>query len=136
MSAAPMLNVLLIEDSPLIRRSLIEAIDATGSARVGAFADSAAAALRVLDDQPFDAVIVDLQLREGSGIEVLAHLQRRKMLDSTLAVVLTNHALPTYRQRCAQYGAHHFFDKSLEFDRVIEVLEQLATQAARRPPEK
>jgi DNA-binding NarL/FixJ family response regulator len=136
MSAAPMLNVLLIEDSPLIRRSLIEAIDATGSARVGAFADSAAAALRVLDDQPFDAVIVDLQLREGSGIEVLAHLQRRKLLDSTLAVVLTNHALPTYRQRCAQYGAHHFFDKSLEFDRVIEVLEQLATQAARRSPEK
>ena len=135
MSAAPMLNVLLIEDSPLIRRGLIEAIDATGSARVGAFADSAAAAVRVLDEQPFDAVIVDLQLREGSGIEVLAHLQRRKMLDSTLAVVLTNHALPTYRQRCAQYGAHHFFDKSLEFDRVIEVLEQLAAQA-RRPPDK
>jgi DNA-binding NarL/FixJ family response regulator len=132
MSAAPMLNVLLIEDSPLIRRSLIEAIDATGSARVSAFAETAAAALRVLDDQAFDAVIVDLQLREGSGIEVLAHLQRRQMLDSTLAVVLTNHALPTYRQRCAQYGAHHFFDKSLEFDRVIEVLEQLASQA-RRP---
>jgi DNA-binding NarL/FixJ family response regulator len=131
MSAAPMLNVLLIEDSPLIRRSLTEAIDATGSARVRAFADSAAAAVQVLDDQPFDAVIVDLQLREGSGIEVLAHLQRRKMLDSTLAVVLTNQALPTYRQRCKQYGAHHFFDKSLEFERVIEVLEELADRAGR-----
>ncbi len=135
MCAAPMLNVLLIEDSPLIRRSLIEAIDATGRARVNAFADSAAAALRVLDDQPFDAVIVDLQLREGSGIDVLAHLQRHRMLDSTLAVVLTNPALPTYRERCARYGAHHFFDKSLEFDRVIEVLEHHAAQS-RRPANK
>ncbi len=132
-AAAPaMLDVLLIEDSPLIQRSLVEAIDATGSARVGAIADSAAAAVRALEDRTFDAVIVDLQLREGSGIDVLAHLQRRQMLGSTLAVVLTNHALPTYRQRCEHYGAHHFFDKSLEFDRVIEVLERLASSGRAR----
>jgi DNA-binding NarL/FixJ family response regulator len=131
MTSAALLNVLLIEDSPLIQRSLTEAIDATGSARVRAVADTAADAVRVLDDQPFDAVIVDIQLREGSGIEVLAHLQRRKMLASTLAVVLTNQALPTFRQRCEQYGAHHFFDKSFEFDRVIEVLEALASRAHR-----
>ena len=35
------LRVLLIEDSPLIRRSLVEAIDASGVLRVTAYADSA-----------------------------------------------------------------------------------------------
>src|SRR5580700_3236988 len=95
------LSVLLIEDSPLIRRSLVEA-------------------------QRFDAVIVDLQLKRGSGVEVLAYLQRTGMTDSAFAAVLTNHALPAYRERCLQYGVRHFFDKSLEFDRVLDALHHYA----------
>ena len=126
MPADTSITILLIEDSALIRRSLTEALSATGAVRVGAFADTAAAAFEALDEQRFDAVIVDLQLREGSGIDVLAYLQRRRLLDSILAIVVTNHVLPTYRERCAAYGAHHFFDKSLEFDRVIDVLEAFA----------
>jgi DNA-binding NarL/FixJ family response regulator len=40
--------------------------------------------------------------------------------------VLTNHALPAYRERCLQYGVRHFFDKSLEFDRVLDALHRYA----------
>ncbi len=40
--------------------------------------------------------------------------------------MLTNHALPTYRERCLQYGVRHFFDKSLEFDRVLDALDDHA----------
>jgi DNA-binding NarL/FixJ family response regulator len=104
--AAP-LRVLLIEDSPLIRRSLVEAI-------------------ALLADEPFDAVIVDLQLKHGSGVPVLAYLQREGMIDTTFAAVLTNHALPAYRERCEQYGVRHFYDKSFEFDRVIDALHDYA----------
>lgn len=122
------LGVLLIEDSARIRRSLTEAINASGRLEVAAFAETADDALGLLRQQSFDAVIVDLQLRTGSGTDVLAYLRLTGLIDALLAVVLTNHALPAYRDRCAQYGVRYFFDKSLEFDRVIDVLDRYASE--------
>jgi DNA-binding NarL/FixJ family response regulator len=120
------LRVLLIEDSPLIRRSVAEAIDASGVLQVAAFADSSDEAIALLSAEPFDAVIVDLQLKHGSGVPVLAYLQREGLIEKTFAAVLTNHALPAYRERCLQYGVRHFYDKSFEFDRVIDALHDYA----------
>jgi DNA-binding NarL/FixJ family response regulator len=125
------LRVLLIEDSALIRRSLTEVIDASEHLRVSACAETADDALRCLQQASFDAVIVDLQLKRGSGTEVLAYLKQSGLIESMLAMVLTNHALPAYRARCLEYGVRHFFDKSLEFDRVIEVLDQYAHSVAK-----
>jgi DNA-binding NarL/FixJ family response regulator len=120
------LSVLLIEDSPLIRRSAVEAIDASGCLRVTAWADTPERAITLLESEVFDAVIVDLQLKGGTGVEVLAYLQRAGLIDSLFSAVLTNHALPAYRERCRQYGVRHFFDKSLEFDRVLDALHEYA----------
>ena len=127
------LAVLLIEDSPLIRRSLTEAIDALGSWRVTAFADAPGDAIALLTSQPFDAVIVDLQLKRGSGIDVLAWLRESgaEAFRRAFVAVLTNHALPAYRERCRQYGVHRFFDKSLEFDRVLDALHDYARERIR-----
>jgi DNA-binding NarL/FixJ family response regulator len=122
----PALAVLLIEDSPLIRRSLTEAIDALGCWRVTAFADSHDDAIALLAAQHFDGVIVDLQLKRGSGLDVLAWLQETGAAHDAFVAVLTNHALPTYRERCLQFGVRHFFDKSLEFDRVLDTMEDFA----------
>jgi DNA-binding NarL/FixJ family response regulator len=126
MAAREPLRVLLIEDSARIRLSLSEALAASGRLQVSAFAETAADALRLLDEASFDAVIVDLQLRHGSGMEVLEYLRRPSIGGAVFVVVLTNHALPEYRRRCLQLGARHFFDKSLEFDRVIAVLHDSA----------
>lgn len=120
------LRVLLIEDSALIRRSVAEAIDASGELQVAAYADSSDEAIALLSAEPFDAVIVDLQLKHGSGVPVLAYLQREGLIEKTFAAVLTNHALPAYRERCLQYGVRHFYDKSFEFDRVIDALHDYA----------
>ena len=91
-----------------------------------AYADSPDDAIALLSSEAFDAVIVDLQLKRGSGVEVLAYLQKAGIVESAFAAVLTNHALPAYRERCRQYGVQHFFDKSLEFDRVIDALHDYA----------
>jgi DNA-binding NarL/FixJ family response regulator len=120
------LRVLLIEDSPLIRRSIVEAIDASGVMQVSAQAESADEAIALLDGEAFDAVIVDLQLKGGSSVPVLAYMQKEGLIESTFAAVLTNHALPAYRERCRQYGVRHFYDKSFEFDRVIDALHEYA----------
>jgi DNA-binding NarL/FixJ family response regulator len=124
------LDVLLIEDSLLIRRSLTEAIEALGPWRVAAWADAPEDAIALLSSRSFDAVIVDLQLKRGSGIDVLAWLKEASAgsLQHAFVAVLTNHALPAYRERCLQYGVHRFFDKSLEFDRVLDALHDYARE--------
>jgi len=74
----------------------------------------------------YDVVIVDLQLRQGNGFKVLQTL--RDQASPSVRIVYTNHAqVPTYRQRCFEAGANYFFDKSLELDKVFEVIEERAS---------
>jgi len=118
--------VLVIEDSALIRERLVELVHSCEGFLVTAQADTEAAAVAALQDHSFDAVVVDLQLREGSGFGVLQVLQQ--MEPRPLTMVLTNTATRAARQRCAALGVQHFFDKSYEFDRVA-----LALDALRQP---
>ena len=62
--------------------------------------------------------IVDLFLRHGSGLGVLAACRER--LPHQHMVVLSNYATPDVRQRCAQLGVDAVFDKSNEIDALID----------------
>lgn len=121
-SPAP-LRVLVIEDSPLIRERLLDLIASCDGIEVVAEAETEAQALATLERDRFDAVVVDLQLREGSGFGVLQALRQRA--ERPLTLVLTNTSTRPIRQRCLALGAHHFFDKSNEFDQVATALEAM-----------
>ncbi|HWP20651.1 MAG TPA: response regulator transcription factor [Burkholderiaceae bacterium] len=121
-SPAP-LRVLVIEDSALIRERLLDLIGSCDGIEVVAEAETEAQALAALERDRFDAVVVDLQLREGSGFGVLQALRQRA--ERPLTLVLTNTSTRPIRQRCLALGAHHFFDKSNEFDQVATALEAM-----------
>jgi DNA-binding NarL/FixJ family response regulator len=122
-----LLKILLVEDSPEIREALEQTLLSAGNMAVVAHADNAARAIHALETMDIDAVIVDLNLREGSGFQVLSHLHRNGNPKSILRLVLTNHATPNFKRTCEDLGAEYFFDKSLEFDRAIEVLKERAS---------
>ncbi|WKB50929.1 response regulator [Eleftheria terrae] len=121
--AARPLQVMVIEDSRLIRERLLDLIGSCEGFEVSAEAETEAEALAALERSRFDAVVVDLQLREGNGFGVLAALRRSE--PRPLTMVLTNTSTRPIRERCLALGAHHFFDKSNEFDRVAQALEAL-----------
>ncbi|AKJ27010.1 transcriptional regulator [Caldimonas brevitalea] len=114
---------MVIEDSRLIRERLLDLIASCEGFEVSAEAETEAEALAALQQHRFDAVVVDLQLREGNGFAVLRALSSREPRPLTL--VLTNTSTRPIRERCLALGAHHFFDKSNEFDRVAQALEAL-----------
>jgi DNA-binding NarL/FixJ family response regulator len=122
------LNLLLIEDSTEIREALIQNIEASGVVKVSGVVDNSNDAIRLIDHGGIDAAIIDLQLKQGSGFLVLSHLAQSGNPNHILRIVLTNHTQPTFRHSCASLGADHFLDKSLEFDRAIELLEEFAGQ--------
>jgi DNA-binding NarL/FixJ family response regulator len=124
-------SVFMVEDSTAIREVLVQSLESSGLVHVVGHADSSAGARDAMVGLHVDAVIVDLNLRAGNGFELLSWLQAGTPHNELIKIVLTNYATPSFRQRCMQLGAHYFFDKSLEFDRVIEVLEAAAKASAR-----
>jgi two-component system, OmpR family, response regulator len=125
MSAPAPLRVVLVEDSPIIRERLVESLTATGHVEVVGQADSERAAVAALASGEWDAVILDLQLKQGTGLGVLKALAPVRPAGAKV-IVLTNYAIAQYRDRSLALGADYFFDKSREYDRVRSVLEELA----------
>jgi two-component system, OmpR family, response regulator len=120
------LRVLLIEDSPLIRERLAESIAEPGRIEIVGQADSEQAAIGMLAAAPWDAMVLDLQLRHGTGLGVLRALISRRP-PNVKVIVLTNYAFPQYRAKSMALGADYFFDKAREYHRVREVLDDLAS---------
>jgi DNA-binding NarL/FixJ family response regulator len=115
-------RIFLVEDSPIIRDSLIDALDdAEGGRRVVGTADTEQAAVERIADTDPDVAIIDINLREGSGIGVLERLSH---LDSAPAVriVYTNLSDgPTYRH-CRELGATHVINKGGDLHELIDAL--------------
>ena len=66
-----------------------------------------------------DVVILDIRMPGGRGVDVLRFVKREH--PATVAVILTNYPFPTYRKECMDEGADFFFDKSIEFGKVVGV---------------
>ena len=113
-------KVFVAEDSPLIRDRLVEMLgEVDGVTVVGAVDTPDEAIAGILRTNP-DYVVLDYQLKGGTAVDVLRAVHLRS--PATVFLVLTNHANPQYRRICLEAGAGFFFDKSLEFDKVRDVV--------------
>jgi DNA-binding NarL/FixJ family response regulator len=92
-------------------------------------ASNAVAALNLIHRQTPNVVILDINLDEKSsqfnGIDLLISLRNR--YPQMKIIMLTNLSAAQYRMRCIAFGANYFFDKSDEFYKLPEVLNEIAT---------
>ena len=120
------LRILLVEDSPLLRGRLENMLSQHATFKVPGLAAGEAEAVEKLDTVPYDAIVVDVELRPGSGIGVIRQARARNKASGdgghVWIIVLTNYDLPTVRERCMQAGADHFLDKMREIDQLIPIL--------------
>jgi DNA-binding NarL/FixJ family response regulator len=122
----PQLKVYLVEDSPVIRERVVESLEESHSAKIVGAADSEEEAVSgILNAKP-DAVVLDIQLREGNGLNVLRRLRECYLEVRPLVIILTNYTSPECRSRAVAAGGDYFFDKVSEFYRVTEILDELA----------
>jgi len=122
------IRVFLVEDSPALREHLTEALSSLKSVDVAGHAETETAAIASLKAESFDAVVLDLQLKEGNGFNVLKAMRAHPDTARIAVLILTNHATPQYRTRCIALGADYFFDKSREYDLLCETLVGLAAR--------
>ncbi len=127
MSRSGELRILLIEDSALLRKRLVGLLDVPGTMSVVAEAETESDAKAYIDADSYDILVVDVELKQGSGIAVVRHARHRyeeSNASAPLIVVLTNYALPTVEQRCMAAGADHFLDKMRQFGEVRPLIER------------
>ena len=110
----------IVEDSPTIRENLIETLQELALVDPVGTAETEYEGKRWLsqNDAYWDLAIIDLFLKEGNGLNILAALRLRRPTQKM--VVLSNHATTDVRWRCAQLGADAVFDKSTEIDALVD----------------
>ena len=114
------LNTYVVEDNPTIRENLIATLEElAGVSTVGASDnENDGKSWLINNPQAWDLAIVDLFLKQGSGLGVLSACRNRRPTQKM--VVLSNYATADIRQRCAQLGVDAVFDKSNEIDALVD----------------
>ncbi|ABX34452.1 response regulator receiver protein [Delftia acidovorans SPH-1] len=120
LDTAVKLRTYLVEDNPTIRENLIATLEELADVEAVGIAETESAGTDWLQQNPdaWDLAIVDLFLRQGSGLGVLTACRERQPHQKI--VVLSNYATPDIRSRCAQLGVDAVFDKSNEIDALMD----------------
>ena len=114
------LRIYLVEDNLLIRENLASTLaELVGTSFVG-YAEGEREAVDWLCNETngWDLAIVDLFLKQGNGLGVVAACRSRTA--GKKLVVLTNYATPAVRARCMALGADAVFDKSNDIEKLVE----------------
>jgi DNA-binding NarL/FixJ family response regulator len=117
------LKIFITDDSATVRKRLVTmALDLPEVDVVGQAGDAPGSLAAIRQTRP-DVVILDICMPGGNGIEVLR--QVKKMVHAPKVIMLTNFAYVQYRKKCEEAGADFFLDKSSEFDKLPQALQQV-----------
>ena len=120
----PMMKLLLVDDSELIRSRLVGWLQDIPGLEEIATAGTLAQTLRCVEHGHPALVILDLHLPDGDTLQILPTL--RKMAPQMQIAMLTNDASEFNRGKCLSAGASWFFDKSTEFEKVLDLVQRQA----------
>jgi len=117
-------RVFVVEDSDVVRalwRTVVAKI--AGLSLRGEF-NRASTAIAAIRREPPHVVLLDINLSDGNGMEVLRVVAAEH--PKTKVIVVSNCSDPTHRRYFAKAGAYAFFDKSHELAAMRRMLASLA----------
>jgi DNA-binding NarL/FixJ family response regulator len=114
------MKVLIADDSCEVRERIKMLLSEVEKVEMIGEAENVQQAIEHIRQQGPDVVILDIKMPGGNGIDVLKEIERNDK--APVVIMLTNYPYPQYKKKCMDAGADFFFDKSREFEKVIEVL--------------
>lgn len=115
--------ILIVDDSALIVDRLISLLETTTTDHMVLTSGTYQQALETINAKDPDIAILDIQLPDGSGIELLRYIKEHK--PAIPAIMFTNQATEMYHQLCMREGAAYFIDKSSGFDSLSGIIASL-----------
>ena len=120
-----MIRVIIVDDHPVVRRGLKQIIAAEQGMQVVGEAENAREALRVIRQTACDAVVLDITLPDGSGLDVLSRLKSER---SALPVlIMSMHQEEQYAMRVLKAGASGYLMKDSIPEELIKAIRKIAS---------
>jgi DNA-binding NarL/FixJ family response regulator len=126
------MRVFIADDSiPVVERLADLLEDVPGAQLVGRAGD-VPEAVRCIQNVKPDALILDLQMPGGSGLDVLRAIRTEH--PRLFVLICTNYPYPQFREKCLNAGANVFLDKSTEFEKIPDILRGLIENETKVSP--
>jgi DNA-binding NarL/FixJ family response regulator len=123
------MRVFIADDSSVVVERLADLLKGVPGVELIGQAGDVPEAVRCIQQLSPDAVILDLKMPGGTGLDVLRAI--RPDHPGLHIVICTNFPYPQYREQCFNAGANFFLDKSTEFDRIPAILRELIQNASK-----
>jgi len=116
-------QIFLVDDHPLVREWLTNLIHQQADLQVCGEAEGAPQALDAIAKLRPDIAIVDISLKNGSGIELIKNL--RSVAPEVAVIVLSMHDEGLYAERALRAGARGYIMKRETAKKVIAAIRQV-----------
>lgn len=118
------LKILIADDTSIVLDRLSLMISEIDLVNVVGLAKDTSEAISLFNTHVPDAVVLDIQMPGGSGLDVLRHIKRINL--GTTVVMMTSSPYPPYREAAMRGGADFFVDKSADLAGIVMVIKDLA----------
>jgi DNA-binding NarL/FixJ family response regulator len=116
-------DVLVIDDHPLSRKGICDALTASQDLKVGGEVSSLNAALTYLGKKAPDAIVLDLSLEDGNGRTVLEYLHEQRKRVPVLVVSVNEEEV--YAPRMLLSGASGYLMKDTPISEIVEAIRKI-----------
>ena len=115
-----MIRLLIVDDHAIVRHGLRQVVSESGDIEVAAEAGSSAEAVRLLRENTYDLVLLDISLPDKNGIDVLKIV--REQYPKTQVLSLSMYPEDQYAIRALKAGAAGYLTKDTAPERLVEAI--------------
>jgi DNA-binding NarL/FixJ family response regulator len=118
-------RILIVDDHPIVRQGLAELIDREDDFVVAAQAGDGHEAMAAIKEQQPDLAIVDLSLKQTSGMELIKDIKAQ--YPDLVVLALSMHDESLYAERTLRAGAKGYVMKAEATENVISAIRKVMT---------
>ncbi len=127
-----MREILVVDDSKVMRDMIVACLRSDASLRFS-HAASGLEAIEQLSLRPFDLVVLDLNMPDIGGIEVVEFIRGQDRLRHLPIIIVTTRGDEASRASSLEAGASRFLSKPFEPEVILSEVQGLLQQSAARP---
>jgi DNA-binding NarL/FixJ family response regulator len=116
-------RVLLVDDHPVVRHGISQLIDQEMDLAVCGEAEDERQALDAITRLHPDIVLVDISLKQGSGIDLIKDIRNR--YPGLPVLVVSMHEESLYAERALRAGAHGYLTKQEAVEKILVAIRQI-----------
>ena len=119
------MNIFIADDSEKLKNSLAGALMDIPRVRICGQTGEISRVVDLIRQSAPDLIVLDLRMAGGSSFGLIRTI--KLTLPDTILVIFTEYAYSLYRNRCLELGADHFFEKTMESEKLINLIQKLST---------